>query len=200
MSNQLKRTAISISLFGETSVGKTCIVGVFIGLDFQEEHLSTIGIEKNNTIIDLETGERIKLKLWDTAGQERFHCVSLNSLKNSQASVIVFDLTNKESFDRVIDWLKQIREYSLKLPIGLFGNKSDLQGRKVTQEEINALCEKEDLVYFETSAKNNKGIKEGFIKVATMAYQVFGKDENKKGEQLKNNDNNNKNKKKKSFC
>ena len=59
MSNQLRRTAISISLFGETSVGKTCIVGVFIGLDFQEEHLSTIGIEKNNTIIDLETGERI---------------------------------------------------------------------------------------------------------------------------------------------
>ena len=138
MANQLKRTAISISLFGETSVGKTCIVGVFIGLDFQEEHLSTIGIEKNNTVIDLETGERIKLKLWDTAGQERFHCVSLNSLKNSQASVIVFDLTNKESFDRVIDWLKQIREYSLKLPIGLFGNKSDLEGRKVTQEAVKS--------------------------------------------------------------
>ena len=200
MANQLKRTAISISLFGETSVGKTCIVGVFIGLDFQEEHLSTIGIEKNNTVIDLETGERIKLKLWDTAGQERFHCVSLNSLKNSQASVIVFDLTNKESFDRVIDWLKQIREYSLKLPIGLFGNKSDLEGRKVTQEEIKSLCEKEDLEYFETSAKNNTGIKEGFIKVATMAYKVFEKDENKKGDQLNNNSNNSKNKKKKSFC
>ena len=195
MAKPLKRTAISISLFGETSVGKTCIVGVFIGLPFQEEHLSTIGIEKNNSFIDSETGENIKLKLWDTAGQERFHCVSLNSLKNSQGAIIVFDLTNKETFIRVIDWLKQIRDYSSKLPIGLFGNKSDLKERKVTQEEIEQLCEKEDLVYFETSAKHNMGIREGFIKVATMAYQAFEKDENKKGVQL-----NNSNIKKKHLC
>ena len=199
MSDEIKRTAVAISLFGETSVGKTCIVGVFLGLEFQEEHLSTVGIEKNNSIIELETGEKIKLKIWDTAGQERFHCISVNTLKNSQGAVVVFDLTNKESFDRVIDWLKQIRDYSTKLPICLFGNKSDLKERQITQEEIDKLCEKEDLVYFETSAKKNTGITEGFVKVATLAYKAFEKEENK-GEKLKGNDKNKGKKNKKACC
>ena len=177
--DQIKRTAVAISLFGETNVGKTCLVGVFLGLEFQEEHLSTVGIEKNNSVIELETGETIKLKLWDTAGQERFRCISVNTLKNSQGAIVVFDLTNKESFERVTEWLKQIRDFSTRLPVGLFGNKSDLKERVITQDEIDKLCEREDLIYFETSAKNNIGIKEGFIKIATMAYKAFEKEENK---------------------
>ena len=199
MAKEIKRTAIAISLFGESSVGKTCIVGVFLGLDFQEEHLSTVGIEKNNTVIDLETGETIKLKLWDTAGQERFRNISVNTLKNSQAAIVVFDLTNKESFIRVTDWLKQIRDYSLKIPIGLFGNKSDLPNRIITQEEIDTFCEKENLVYFETSAKTNTNIKEGFVKIATLGYKAFENEPIKKGDQLKIETNKDK-KKKKAFC
>ena len=195
--DQIKRTAVAISLFGESNVGKTCILGVFLGLEFQEEHLTTVGIEKNNSVIKLETGETIKLKIWDTAGQERFHCISLNSLKNSQGAIVVFDLTNKQSFERVTDWLKQIRDFSLKLPIGLFGNKSDLEGRAITQKEIDKLCEREDLVYFETSAKNNIGIKEGFIKIATMAYKIF-ENEGNKGNKLGGY--NKQGKKKKSCC
>ena len=185
MAKEIKRTAISISLFGEANVGKTCIVGVFLGLDFQEEHLSTVGIEKNNTVIDLETGEKVKLKIWDTAGQERFRSISLNTLKNSQAVIVVFDLTNKETFQRVTDWLKQIRDYSLKLPIGLFGNKSDLKNKIITQEEIDNLCQKENLVYFETSAKTNSNINEGFIKIATLGYKAFEKEQIRKGNHLK---------------
>jgi len=185
MAKEVKRTAISISLFGEGGVGKTCIVGVFLGLEFQEEHLSTVGIEKNNSIIDLESGETIKLKLWDTAGQERFQSISVNTLKNSQAAIVVFDLTNKESFQRVTNWLNRIRDYSSKLPIGLFGNKSDLDNRIISQEDIDKLCEKENLVYFETSAKTNTNITEGFVKVATLGYKAFEKEQIKKGEQLK---------------
>ena len=199
MATEIKRTAISISLFGESSVGKTCIIGVFLGLDFQEEHLSTVGIEKNNSSIDLETGETIKLKIWDTAGQERFRSISVNTLKNSQAVIIVFDLTNKESFQRVTDWLKQIRDYSTKLPIGLFGNKSDLKNRIITQEEIDKLCKKENLVYFETSAKTNTNIYEGFVKIATLGYKAFEKEQIRKGEQLKLETIKNKSKKR-GFC
>ena len=199
MATEKKRTAISISLFGESSVGKTCIIGVFLGLDFQEEHLSTVGIEKNNSSIDLETGETIKLKIWDTAGQERFRSISVNTLKNSQAVIIVFDLTNKESFQRVTDWLKQIRDYSTKLPIGLFGNKSDLKNRIITQEEIDKLCKKENLVYFETSAKTNTNIYEGFVKIATLGYKAFEKEQIRKGEQLKLETIKNKSKKR-GFC
>ena len=199
MAKEIKRTAISISLYGEASVGKTCIVGVFIGLEFQEEHLSTVGIEKNNTVIDLETGETVKLKLWDTAGQERFRSISVNTLKNSQAAIVVFDLTNRESFQRVTEWLNKIREYSVKMPIGLFGNKSDLPNRIITQEEIDSLCKKENLVYFETSAKTNTNINEGFVKIATLGYKAFEKEQIKKGEQLKIQTNKDKTKKK-GFC
>ena len=176
MKDDVKRTAVSISIFGETAVGKTCICSTFLGLEFREEHLTTVGIEKMSSSITTADGEELKLKLWDTAGQERFKSVSVKNLRYSQAAVVVFDLTVKESFVRVTDWLKQIRAFSDKLPIALFGNKSDLvEERVVTQEEIDKLCEKENLVYFETSAKKNTGITEGFSKIASMAFKIFGK-------------------------
>lgn len=198
--SKIKRTAISISLFGESSVGKTCICGAFLGLDFLEEHLSTVGIEKMSSEIKIETGEKLKIKLWDTAGQERFKSISVNTLKSSQGVVVVFDLTNKTSFDKVTNWLKEIREYSTKLPVGLFGNKSDLEGRVVTQEEIDNLCKTENLVYYETSAKNNTGIKEGFTKIANLAFKEF-ENEEKRGEKLKiENNKNQESSKKRIFC
>ena len=195
MQEDVKRTAISISIFGETAVGKTCICSTFLGLEFRGEHLTTVGIEKMSSSIKTEDGVELKLKLWDTAGQERFKSVSVKNLRYSQAAIVVFDLTEKESFEKVTDWLKEIREFSDKMPVGLFGNKSDLVDKRVvTQEEINDLCKEENLVYFETSAKNNTGIKEGFSKVATMAFKIFGKVENK-GQKL-----NTKKKKQKSKC
>ena len=195
MQDDVKRTAISISIFGETAVGKTCICSTFLGLEFRGEHLTTVGIEKMSSSIKTEDGVELKLKLWDTAGQERFKSVSVKNLRYSQAAIVVFDLTEKESFEKVTDWLKEIREFSDKMPVGLFGNKSDLMDKRVvTQEEINDLCKEENLVYFETSAKNNTGIKEGFSKVATMAFKIFGKVENK-GQKL-----NTKKKKQKSKC
>ena len=176
MKDDVKRTAVSISIFGETAVGKTGICSTFLGLEFREEHLTTVGIEKMSSSITTADGEDLKLKLWDTAGQERFKSVSVKNLRYSQAAVVVFDLTVKDSFLKVTDWLKQIREFSDKLPIALFGNKSDqIDKREVTKEEINELCEKENLIYFETSAKKNTGIKEGFSKVASMAFKMVGK-------------------------
>jgi small GTP-binding protein len=195
MQDDVKRTAISISIFGETAVGKTCICSTFLGLEFREEHLTTVGIEKMSSTIVTESGEELKLKLWDTAGQERFKSVSVKNLRYSQAAVVVFDLTVKETFNKVTDWLKEIRDYSPKMPVGLFGNKSDLvEERQVKQEDIDDLCKREDLEYFETSARNNTGIKEGFAKIASMAFKSLGTLPTK-GQKL-----NNKKKKKKSKC
>ena len=197
MDLNLKRNAISISFFGESSVGKTCIIGVFLGLEFCENHMTTIGIEKSSSVIELETGEKIKLKLWDTAGQERFDSISKNSIKLSQGAVVVFDLTNRISFEKVVKWLENIRNFSKKLPIALFGNKSDLKDERIiTQEEIDKLCKNEKLIYFETSAKENVGIKEGIKEITTLAYKVYEKEEINRGKQLKK-DEHKKNKKEK---
>ena len=185
MKNVVKRTAISISLFGETAVGKTNICSTFLGLEFREQHLATIGIEKMISEIVIDSGEKLKIKLWDTAGQERFKSISVKNLRYSQGAVVVFDLTKQESFDKVTDWLKRIREITPNMPIGLFGNKSDLKDlRVVKQEDIDELCKKEKLEYFETSAKLNTGIKEGFTKVATMGFKQDIPEQNK-GKKLK---------------
>ena len=101
----------------------------------------------------MEAGEKIKVKIWDTAGQKRLESISLNSLKISLAAILVFDLAKKLSFDRIIKWIKEIREYSTRLPIGLFGNKSDLDEREVNAQEINNLCKSENLIYYEISKK-----------------------------------------------
>ena len=101
--------------------------------------------------------------------------ISLKNVRYSQAAVVVFDLTKKASFQKVTDWLKEIRENEPSIPIALFGNKSDLkENRVVDQTDIDKLCESEQLEYFETSAKENVGISEGFAKAASLGYKVFG--------------------------
>jgi small GTP-binding protein len=175
MKNEMKRTAISIVILGEQAVGKTMICSRFLGLEFRNEHLTTVGIEKMSKTIKIDTGEEIKLKLWDTAGQERFKSISLKNVRYSQAAVVVFDLTSKDSFEKVTEWLKQIRDNEPNMPISLFGNKSDLkEQRAVEQSDINTLCQNEKLEYFETSAKDNTGISEGFAKVASLGFKIFG--------------------------
>ena len=200
MIEEVKRTAISISILGESTVGKTCICCAFLGLEFLDEYLSTVGIEKMCSMLELENGKKLKVKLWDTAGQERFRSVSINTLKNSQATIVVFDLTNKTTFSKVKYWLKEIRGYSTKMPVCLFGNKSDLQNREVTQDEIDNLCHEENLTYFETSAKENKGISEGITKIVNIAYKLNENESFSKGQPLKKIDINNSNKKKKKKC
>jgi len=171
----MKRTAISIVILGEKAVGKTMICSRFLGLEFREEHLTTVGIEKMTKTIKIDNGGEIKLKLWDTAGQERFRAISLKNVRYSQAAVVVFDLTEEASFQKVKDWLKDIRDNEPSIPIALFGNKSDLKDKRVVkQKDIDILCENEQLEYFETSAKDNVGISEGFAKAASLGFKVFG--------------------------
>ncbi len=186
MATNLKRTVLSITILGETDVGKTCICSVFLGVEFTDVHVATIGIDKMHSEIELETGEKIRLKLWDTAGQERFRSVGVNSLKHCQGAVVVFDLTKKSTFEKVTEWIDQIKDYSDILPICLFGNKSDLvEKREVKNEEIETICKKYNIIYFETSAKNNTGIQEGFKKIATIALKIFEKEDIKKGVNLR---------------
>ena len=183
---EVKRTAISISILGESKVGKSCICSSFLGLGFNPIHLASIGMDRIDTKIKIETGEELKLKIWDTAGQERFRSIPIGTLRSSQGVIVVFDLTDKESFYKVTNWLKDIRNISPNKPIVLFGNKSDLvDERKVDKDEIDNLCKKEDLKYFETSAKNNTGIKEGFTKIATLAFKQYETQKNR-GQKLSN--------------
>ena len=172
---KIKRNVIKIGMLGDSKVGKTAICNTFMNIEFTDNALSTIGMEKLESQIKLKNGEYIKLVLWDTAGQERFHSLALKTIRTVQGVCVVFDFTCRKSFENVTRWLTEIRENLNNACIILFGNKCDIEEEKweVTREEAIKLAKDNNLPFFETSAKLNKGIKEGFDNIANSAYEKF---------------------------
>ena len=173
MSEQkIKRKVLRISMLGDSSVGKTSLINTFLNVEFSDNLLSNIGIEKTETKMIMKDGNEMKIIIWDTAGQERFHSISAGTIKNAQGIVVSFDITNQKSFDNVKKWLENIRENNDKIPIVLFGNKCDLkEKREVDEKEARDFANVNNLTYFETSAKSNINVKEGFTKIAEDAYE-----------------------------
>ena len=172
---KIKRNAIKIAMLGDSMVGKTAICNTFMNIEFNDNNLSTIGMEKLESQMTLNNGEEIKLIIWDTAGQERFRSIALKSIKTAQGVVIVFDLTQKRTFLNVVNWLKEINEKLNNVCIVLFGNKCDIDENKweVSKDEVMKFVEKNGLTYFETSAKEDINIKEGFKNVVNAAYEKY---------------------------
>ena len=155
---------VKIGLLGDEKVGKTSICHSFVNLDLPEDYITTIGCEKFEKKELLNNGKEVRLIIWDSAGQERFRSAAIKILKTVKKVIIVFDITNRKSFDNIENWLEIIKEEFNNPIIILFGNKVDANKEewKVTEEEINLFCTQKKLKYFGTSAKNNNGIKEGF--------------------------------------
>ena len=167
----IKRTVIKIAFLGDVMTGKTELLSRYLKFGDFGDKLATIGTDKHERLIKLDNGEEKKLILWDTAGAERFRSMVLNSVKSANGYIIVFDLTSKNSFESVVFWLKEIKEMK-NCPIVLFGNKCDLiEKRTISKEEAEEFALKNNLPYFETSAKNNININEGISKIANMANE-----------------------------
>lgn len=144
-----------------------------------EETMATIMTAGFDCIVkafQLSDGSIVNCYIYDTAGQERFQAIALKALRIVQGVIVVFDLTKKETFKNVINWLNEIKEnFDKKISIVLFGNKSDFDKDKweVTEDEAKQFAEERKLPYFETSAKLNKNINEGFQKVVNDAYDLY---------------------------
>ena len=172
--SDLKREVIKISILGNQAVGKTSIRSVYLGMGFINDTLATVGYNKVETKFKLNSGKEIKIVIWDTAGQERFHSMALNSLKNSQGLILVYDVTNRQSFIDLQNWLKDVKNATDKVRIILFGNKCELENRAVTKEEAEQFAKKNNIPYIETSAKLKINIDEGVSKVVNDAYIKYG--------------------------
>ena len=108
----------------------------------------------------------------DTAGQERFHSIALNTVKYTNGIVLVQSLTDKTSFENIEKWLRDINDNFENPCLVLFGNKADLkEQRQISSEEAKNYIKKNGLIYFETSAKTNQGINEGFSYIINQAYK-----------------------------
>ena len=175
MAEGTKREVIRVTLLGDQSVGKTTIRNVFLKLEYEENTLSTVGTNKSETKFTLKDGKEIKLFLYDTAGEERFRSLSIKTVKNSQGIVLVYDITNRESFEHLVNWLNEIKDESDKVSMILFGNKCDLEEKRiVTKQEAEKFAKQNKIPYIETSAKTFSNINEGFSILANDAYEKHG--------------------------
>ena len=145
------------------AVGKSNILSRYSNDKFNPSHEITIGCEfmaKNITI----KNRIVRIQIWDTAGQEAFRSITRTYYKSSTCAFIVYDITDKKSFENVLTWLNECRDMCYKdLLICLIGNKSDLESKRViSYEEGKNLAEENNLLFFETSAKNGVNIHECF--------------------------------------
>ena len=134
-----------------------------------------MGTNKSETIFTLKDGKKIKLFLYVTAGEEKFRSLSIKTVKNCQGIILVYDITNRDSFEHLVNWLNEIKEESDKASVIIFGNKCDLEEqRKVTKQEAEKLAKQNKIPYIETSAKLSMNINEGFSILVNDAYERFG--------------------------
>jgi Ras-related protein Rab-1A len=154
-------------LIGDSGVGKSCLLLRFADDTYTESYISTIGVDFKIRSIELE-GKMVKLQIWDTAGQERFRTITSSYYRGAHGIIIVYDVTDKESFQNIQHWLQEIDKYAnegvMKL---LVGNKSDLQSKKVVSyDEAKELADSLGIGFIETSAKNAHNVEQAFTKMA----------------------------------
>jgi Ras-related protein Rab-6A len=154
---------------GDQSVGKTSILTRFMYDTFDENYEPTIGIDFLSKTLYLEE-KIIRLQLWDTAGHERFRALIPSYIRDCHAAVVVYDITNRQSFLNTSKWTNDVREERGKnVIITLVGNKSDLEEkRQVTSQEGEAKAREYGIMFMETSAKQGSNIKTLFQKIATQ--------------------------------
>ena len=155
--------AKKILLIGDVDVGKTSILTRYFNNNFSEVTESTIGIEFKTKIF-IRDNLSIKLQIWDTSGQERFKSITQNYFRDADGLLYVFDVTNENSFKSIENWLKMSNDNNNKDFIKiLIGNKTDLEGRSITKEEMEKFKNENSMdKLFEISAKDNKNISEMF--------------------------------------
>ena len=173
-------------LIGNSSVGKTSLLRRVIDKDFDETQAkSTIGVEFKIISFGLTSGKVAKLQIWDTAGQERYRAITAAYYRGAQAILIVFDLTNRKSFDDLEEWVAEIAHFHPHINnmyhqsdhVGaifyLFGIKADLEGRCVGEEEINEFVEKYGMQYSEVSAKLGTNVYDAFFNMAELCEDKY---------------------------
>ena len=155
--NETKDLNIKLILIGDSNVGKTTLLSKYINNENIEDITPTVGLENKVKTTEIK-GIKTKIQIWDTAGQEKFNSLTQNFFKNTDGILIVFDLTNQESFDNIQKWIAKSDNKIKKI---IVGNKSDLvDQRKVTKEDIKLIIKKYN--YVEVSALNGTDVGKAF--------------------------------------
>ncbi|XP_069380639.1 RAB3D, member RAS oncogene family, b [Paralichthys olivaceus] len=156
-------------IIGNSSVGKTSFLFRYADDSFTSAFVSTVGIDfKVKTVF--RNDKRIKLQIWDTAGQERYRTITTAYYRGAMGFLLMYDISNQDSFNAVQDWATQIKTYSWdNAQVILVGNKCDLEdNRLVPTEDSQRLAEELGFQFFEASAKDNINVKQVFERLVDV--------------------------------
>lgn len=165
---------IKLLLIGNAYVGKTLIVQKFINNSFSKNTISTIGVDLQNKIVDIN-GKKVKYLIWDTAGEERLKTMTYSYYRGCNVILVVFDVTDRKSFDNVNNWVECIDKFAKSNVLRvLVGNKIDLNDKRVvSNDEGKKLAQKYGLKYHEISALKTEGLNEMFEDAAKDYVEIY---------------------------
>jgi small GTP-binding protein len=163
---------VKLLLLGDSDVGKSSLLMRFCEEKFGPNFVTTIGVDFKWKQVE-RNGKKLKLQVWDTAGQERFRTITPAYYRAAKGVVITYNVTNKESFDNVEYWIEDLAQHGdAQVQRILVGNKSDLEDdRKVSKADGEALAAKNDMLFFETSAKLSTNVDEAFLQIADQVVE-----------------------------
>ena len=164
---------IKLVLIGDSGVGKTNFIFQFTEGRFTPIHVSTVGFDYKSKIIKLpKSKKKINLQIWDTAGQERYMAINKNLFQKVQGIILMYDLTNRESFEHITSWLNLIRQTVTTKTVVLVANKLDLQEdqRIVSESEGKQIAKDNNILFFEGSGCTGKNVDNIFTTIAETIY------------------------------
>lgn len=177
-------------LIGEQAVGKSSLMNRYVDNVFEMNIMGTAGLDLKKKIVEIK-GEKIKIFIFDTAGQERFRSIAKNQYKKADGIIVIYDVTDRKSFESVNRWLDSIKaEIEGGTESLLIGNKIDLASeRVVSQKEGEDIAKSNNIPFIETSAKESLNVKDAFLKVINSLYQrdLNKKNKGKEGKKNKSN-------------
>ena len=154
METNLDEIQCKVTFVGEATVGKSSLIRQYIYKDFSEGYLTTIGSDQSTKSLILN-GKKINLNIWDTAGQERFRSINKIFLKNSKIVILVYDITKKETYEKIVDyWYPRICDVlGDDIIVGLAGNKCDLYEKEnISVDEVKKFANSNNMIFKETTA------------------------------------------------
>lgn len=180
--NYVSNFDFKIVLIGNVSVGKSSIIRRFTKNEFYKEYTCTIGTELSKKSLLMNENKKVNLSIWDTCGQEKFRSVTRQYYRDTQAILLVFDLTNEKTFYDLQSWYDEAIDYinDIKCNFFLLGNKSDEKEAVVIKEKnIKDFLRKNQKIkkYFEVSASNGHNIDLTFDKISQYLILTFGVEE-----------------------
>ena len=170
-----------IIFVGDSGVGKTTLINRINNEEFKDLNESSVGIDYYSKNIKFG-GEELTLQIWDTAGQEKYRGLIPTYARNAVLAFIIYDISSKQSFENLTGWIDYLNSIE-KMPMIICGNKIDLVvDRQVTKEEGEKFAKKNNLVFFEVSAKTNENM--NYMLYRSIAELPYFEDKNKNKDKL----------------